>query len=100
MIATSLAGRCVCGSLTGWFLRSSKRPGRRWLWFGADAADAADVADAFEFILGGNGWMLDGLDDAGRAVALDALRATTDVHRTADGVTFASATWTTTARLR
>jgi hypothetical protein len=37
---------------------------------------------------------------AGRAVALDALRATTAVHHTADGVTFASATWITTARLR
>lgn len=64
------------------------------IWFGADAADA------FGFILGGNGWMLDGLDDAGRAVALDALRATTAAHRTAEGVTFASATWITTARRR
>ena len=45
------------------------------MWFGADATDA------FEFILGLKGWMLDGLDDAGRAVALDALRATTAVHR-------------------
>ena len=62
------------------------------IWFGADAADA------YEFILGLNGWMLDGLDDAGRAVALDALRATTAAHQTADGVTFASATWITTAR--
>ena len=61
------------------------------MWFGADAADA------FEFILGGQGWMLDGLDDAGRTVALDALRATTDAHQSADGVTFASATWITTA---
>jgi SAM-dependent methyltransferase len=62
------------------------------MWFGVDAADAS------AFILGGQGWMLDGLDDAGRAVALDALRATTEAHETADGVTFASATWITTAR--
>jgi SAM-dependent methyltransferase len=61
------------------------------MWFGADAADA------FEFILGGQGWMLDGLDEAGRAVALDALRATTAAHQGVDGVTFASATWITTA---
>ena len=62
------------------------------IWFGADAADA------YEFILGLNGWMLDGLDDAGRAVAHEALRATTAAHCTADGVTYASATWITTAR--
>src|SRR5437667_139595 len=35
---------------------------------------------------------------AGRAAALDALRTTTAAHQTADGVTFASATWITTAR--
>jgi SAM-dependent methyltransferase len=62
------------------------------MWFGIDAADA------HAFILGGQGWMLDGLDDAGRAAALDALRATTDAHQGPDGVTFASATWITTAR--
>lgn len=60
----------------------------------------ADAADAYQFILGLNGWMLDGLDETGRAVALDALRATTDAHQTAHGVTFASATWITTARVR
>jgi len=43
-------------------------------------------------------WMLEGLDDEGRAAALDALRTTTAAHQTADGVTFASATWITTAR--
>ena len=43
--------------------------------------------------------MLDGLDDAGRAVAREALGATTAAHCTADGVTYASATWITTARV-
>ena len=62
------------------------------LWFGADATDA------YQFILGLNGWMLEGLDEAGRSVALDALRTTTAAHQTAHGVTFASATWITTAR--
>jgi SAM-dependent methyltransferase len=62
------------------------------IWFGADAADA------YRFIAGLMGWMLEGLDDEGRAVALDALRTTTAAHQGADGVTFASATWITTAR--
>ena len=62
------------------------------IWFGADSADA------YQFIAGLMGWMLEGLDDDGRAVALDALRTTIAAHQTADGVTFASATWITTAR--
>ena len=62
------------------------------VWYGADAADAD------QFIAGRMGWMLDGLDDERRAAALDALRTTTAAHQTADGVTFASATWITTAR--
>jgi SAM-dependent methyltransferase len=62
------------------------------IWFGADCADA------YQFIAGLMGWMLEGLDDDGRAVALDALQTTTAAHQTADGVTFASATWITTAR--
>jgi SAM-dependent methyltransferase len=63
------------------------------IWFGADAADA------YQFILGQMGWMLEGLDDHGRAAALDALRAATAAHETPDGVTFASATWITTGRI-
>lgn len=63
------------------------------MWFGADAADA------YQFILGLMGWMLEGLDDNGRAIALDALQMVTAAHQTADGVTFASATWITTARV-
>lgn len=62
------------------------------IWFGADASDA------FQFILGLNGWMLEGLDDGGRAAALENLRDVTGAHETPSGVTFASATWITTAR--
>jgi len=63
------------------------------MWFGDDAADAS------QFILGLMGWMLDGLDDDGCAVARNALQAVTANHETADGVTFASATWIITARV-
>ena len=61
------------------------------MWFGADAADAQ------AFILGVSGWMLEGLDEAGRAGALDALAQLTTTHETSDGVTFRSATWLVTA---
>jgi SAM-dependent methyltransferase len=57
------------------------------MWFGTDAVDADG------FVLGLLGWMLDGLDDAGRARAIDALRATTEAHETTDGVTYGSAAW-------
>jgi SAM-dependent methyltransferase len=57
------------------------------MWFGADAEDA------HRFVLGQLGWMLDGLDDAGRARAEEALRATARAHETADGVLFGSAAW-------
>ncbi len=63
------------------------------MWFGTDATDAD------EFILGLSGWMLEGLDDDGRGVALDALRALTRAHEGPGGVTFGSATWITTARV-
>jgi SAM-dependent methyltransferase len=58
------------------------------LWFGTDADDA------HRFVLGLMGWMLNGLDDAGRARAIDALHATMAAHETADGVVFGSAAWT------
>jgi SAM-dependent methyltransferase len=61
------------------------------MWFGADAADAE------QFILGANGWMLDGLDDAGRDRAQRALRDVVHAHAGPDGVTFASAAWLVTA---
>ena len=53
---------------------SSSKARREGMWFGTDADDA------HEFVLGLLGWMLEGLDDAGRARALDALRST---HRNA-----------------
>jgi SAM-dependent methyltransferase len=61
------------------------RPG---MWFGNDGEDA------YEFVLGLMGWMLDGLDDAGRSRALDGLRASTTAHETSDGVIYQSAAWT------
>ena len=57
------------------------------MWFGTDADDA------HQFVLGLMGWMLEGLDDAGRARAIDALRATMAAHETPDGVIFDSAVW-------
>jgi len=58
------------------------------MWFGTDADDA------HRFVLGLMGWMLQGLDDSGRARAVDGLRATMTDHGTPDGVMFGSAAWT------
>jgi len=58
------------------------------MWFGNDADEA------HRFVLGLMGWMLGGLDDAGRARAIDALHATMAAHATPDGVLFESAAWT------
>jgi SAM-dependent methyltransferase len=60
---------------------------REPMWFGADADDA------YQLVLGLLGWMLDGLDDDGRAAAEDALRATIAAHATPDGVVYDSAAW-------
>jgi SAM-dependent methyltransferase len=57
------------------------------MWFGADADEA------FDFVLGLLGWMLEGSDDADRARALDGLRSTVAAHETADGVVYESAMW-------
>jgi SAM-dependent methyltransferase len=57
------------------------------MWFGHDADDA------YRFVLGLLGWMLDGLDDAGRGRALDALRSTVTAHETDGGVIYESAAW-------
>lgn len=62
------------------------------IWFGNDADDA------HRFILGLLGWMLEGLDDAGRARALEALHASTAAHAGADGVIYGSGAWTIRAR--
>jgi hypothetical protein len=43
------------------------------------------------------GWMLEGLDTADRARAIDALHATMVAHETPDGVLFGSAAWITRA---
>ena len=64
---------------------------RRPMWFGADAEDA------LAFVLGLMGWMLDGLDDAGRSRALRNLRATVNAHEGGHGVCYDSATWMITA---
>jgi hypothetical protein len=61
------------------------------MWFGKNADDAT------RFILGLQGWMLEGLDEAGRQRAIDNLHASTAAHETPDGVVFGAATWTITA---
>ena len=62
------------------------------MWFGDDADDA------HRFVLGLMGWMLEGLDDIGRARAIDELRATMAAHETTEGVVFGSAAWIIHAR--
>jgi len=57
------------------------------MWFGTDADDA------HRFVLGQLGWMLQGLDDAGRARGLDALRASVSSHESDQGVLYDSAAW-------
>ena len=57
-----------------------------------------DPDTALDFILGLTDWMIRDLDDAGKEAARDALAATIAEHQGPDGVTFASATWITTAR--
>lgn len=61
------------------------------MWFGHDTDDAHRLMSGFL------GWMLEGLDDAGRTRALDALRATIADHETRDGVLYRSAAWLITA---
>jgi len=56
-----------------------------------------DPDDALDFIVGANGWMLDGLDADGREGALAALRSTLEAHRGDEGVVFGSAAWLVTA---
>ncbi|MCG2623309.1 class I SAM-dependent methyltransferase [Arthrobacter sp. I2-34] len=61
------------------------------MYFGPDADDAC------RFILGFTGWMLEGLDEAGRARARRDLRARLADHQTEQGVVFGSAMWLITA---
>lgn len=60
----------------------------------------ADPDDAFRFVSGLQGWMLDGLDPELRTHALDALRAALEEHHTGRGVLFDSACWLVEARTR
>jgi len=62
------------------------------MWFGEDAVAATG------FILGLMGWMLEGLDEAGRVRATGALHDVMAAHETPDGVLLGSAAWITTAR--
>lgn len=64
------------------------------MWFGDDAEDA------HRFVLGLLGWMLEGLDDAGRARAVEALGATISAHSTPEGVIYESGAWTIRANRR
>jgi hypothetical protein len=61
------------------------------MWFGRDTDDAHGL------VVGLLGWMLEGLDEASRAQALDDLRTTIADHETSDGVVYESAAWLTTA---
>lgn len=61
--------------------------GTERMWFGDDADDA------YGFVLGLLGWILEDLDAAGRTRALAALRASTAAHESADGVRYDSAVW-------
>jgi SAM-dependent methyltransferase len=54
--------------------------------------------EAYQFVSGLTGWMLQGLDGAGRARARGALRETLAAHTSRDrGVVYASAAWLVTA---
>lgn len=57
------------------------------MWFGESAADAHG------FLSGLMGWMLEGLDGAGRAQASESLWATLERHHGSDGVVYQSAAW-------
>jgi SAM-dependent methyltransferase len=61
------------------------------MWFGSDARDAS------EFVAGLSGWMMNGLDEAGRSQALRDLHGFMAAHETSDGVLLGSATWLVTA---
>ena len=64
----------------------------RRMYFGAT------VDEAHAFVAGLMGWMLRDRDDAARAAALDALRASMTAHLTDEGVSYASGAWLVTAR--
>jgi SAM-dependent methyltransferase len=57
-----------------------------------------DPRGASDLMLGLLGWMLQGLDDDGRARAVDALRRTVEAHTGPDGVRFGAGVWLIRAR--
>ena len=61
------------------------------MWFGTDADEA------HAFVIGQLGWLLHGLDPAGRARGLDALHASASSHAGDQGVLYDSAAWIITA---
>jgi len=75
---------------TGIDLARSEHPS----WWGSDADDAYDFVTGLLVIK----MLLEDLDDATRAQALDNLRSTMAAHQTPDGVIFGSAAWLITAR--
>ena len=56
--------------------------------------------DAFAFVMGLLGWMLEGLDDVARGHALEALRSCLERHETGHGVLLGSAAWLITGTRR
>ena len=56
-----------------------------------------DADDAQAFVLGQLGWLLEGLDPAGRTRRLDALHTSASSHETDQGVFYDSAAWIITA---
>lgn len=64
------------------------------VWLGADGDDAFGFLRGAGVVRG----MTSGLDDAQRALALDALRTTMAEHDTGDGVYFGSGAWLVSAR--
>jgi SAM-dependent methyltransferase len=83
-----IAGVLSPAGFTDVHLESLERP----VYLGRDAAEAE------EFVLGQLGWMLEGLDPAGRERAVGALRESLAGHETPDGVAYRSAAWLVTAR--
>jgi SAM-dependent methyltransferase len=57
-----------------------------------------DPEEAERYVLGFLGWLLDGVDDAGRESALTRLRASLEAHRVGDRVAYGSTAWLVTAR--
>ncbi|GAA3244729.1 methyltransferase domain-containing protein [Streptomyces sp. XM83C] len=68
--------------------------------FAAPMHFGTDADDAHRFVVGQLGWMLEGLDDTGRARALDDLHAALRARETPEGVLLPSATWLITATRR